>query len=360
MKYLIFLMLAVFGCGNQHSSNGLRSESPFPWLEVNNGQLENEGGGSAILHGVSTHGLQWFPKFANFNALKWLKDDWKISVIRAAMYTAPEAGGYIANHKIADRVYDLVDHAISLNLYAIIDWHNLSDGNPNKYRQESISFFESAAKRYGNSPNVISEICNEPNGNVSWNGDIRPYAVELIKTIREHAPRNIIIVGTSRWSQDVDVAAQNPIKESNIIYAVHFYAGTHRQGLRNKIDKATAKGIAIFVSEWGVSQATGTGGVYENESNEWLKYLDKKGISWVNWNLSDARETSALLMPGSDPNGGWSDKSLSRAGRYVRAQIIKNNKVDGGPTQISLIDSRINSNDQDQENDPGPDGGIVK
>ena len=300
----------------------LRSRSSsVPWLDVHDGKLVGEAGQAVVLRGISTHGLQWFPQFANGNALRWLRDDWRLSVVRAAMYTAPEANGFIANRQLASRVYSVVDAAIALNIYVIIDWHILSDGNPNQYRKEALAFFQEAAQRYGNVPNVLFEICNEPNGNVLWDRDIRPYALELTEVIRRYAPRNIIIVGTSTWSQDVDIAAAAPLTASNIMYALHFYAGTHTQWLRDKVDRALAKGLAVFVSEWGVSEASGTGGVYRDEADRWLQFLAQRQISWVNWNLSDGRETSAVLTPGANTQGGWNAGSLSQAGRYVKAAM---------------------------------------
>ena len=320
------------------------ASSGVPWLQVQDGKLVGEEGQAVVLRGVSTHGLQWFPQFANGNALKWLRDDWKISVVRAAMYTAPEANGYIANRQLANRVYSLVDAAIALNIYVIIDWHILSDGNPNQYRKEALAFFQDAAQRYGNVPNVLFEICNEPNGNVTWERDIRPYALELTQVIRRHAPKNIIIVGTSTWSQDVDLAAEAPLTVSNIMYALHFYAGTHTQWLRDKVDRALAKGLAIFVSEWGVSQASGTGGVYADEANRWLKFLAQRQISWVNWNLSDGRETSAVLAPGANPQGGWADWNLSQAGQYVKAASRSTmRKTRNRPGQMSSAKRRKTS-----------------
>jgi len=300
-----------------------RRGGSVPWLAVHGTQLTLDDGRAVVLRGVSTHGLQWFPQFANENALRWLRDDWKISVIRAAMYTAPEANGFIANRRIADRVHGLVEAAIRLGMYVIIDWHILSDNNPNMYRSQASAFFREEAKRYGNVPNVLFEICNEPNGSVYWGRDIKPYAEELISVIRPYAPKNIIIVGTSTWSQDVDIAAASPLVADNIMYTLHFYAGTHTQWLRQRTDEALAKGLPIFVTEWGVSESSGNGGVFTTESQRWLDFLAQRRISWVNWNLSDGNETSALLNPGASTQGGWSAQNLSPAGQFVKAAALQ-------------------------------------
>ena len=298
-----------------------KGRAKVTWLTVNGTRLLGDGGAPVVLRGISTHGLQWFGQFANPTAIKSIRDDWQMSLIRAAMMTGPNQNGFIANRGLADTVTKLVDSAIELGMYAMIDWHILADNNPNTYKAEAIAFFTDMAKRYGNSPNVIFEICNEPNGDVTWQRDIKPYAQDLIGAIRRYAPKNIIIVGTSTWSQDVDIAADSPLTGTNIMYALHFYAGTHKQDFRNRADKALAKGLPIFVTEWGISDASGGGGVFADEATLWLDFLAKRQISWVNWNLSDKNESSSALRPGAKPTGPWTQQDLSESGRFVKAAV---------------------------------------
>ncbi|MBQ4796798.1 cellulase family glycosylhydrolase, partial [Pectobacterium versatile] len=108
-------------------------------------------------------------------------------------------------------------------MYVIIDWHSHSAENN---RSEAIRFFQDMARKYGNKPNVIYEIYNEPL-QVSWSNTIKPYAEAVISAIRAIDPDNLIIVGTPSWSQNVDEASRDPINGKNIAYTLHFYAGTH-------------------------------------------------------------------------------------------------------------------------------------
>ena len=101
------------------------------------------------------------------------------------------------------------------------------------------------------------------------------------------------------------------------MYTFHFYAGTHGAELRKRIDDVRAKGLAVFVSEWGTSRADGSGGVFLNESGEWLDFLDERGLSWANWSLCDKNETSAALKPGTPNDRLWTDSDLSESGRFV-------------------------------------------
>ena len=286
--------------------NNLVSYNGF--LKVNGSSLVNQYDEKIQLKGISTHGIQWYSNYANEKVIKTLRDDWNANLFRIAMYT--EEGGYISNKSLEDKVNKIVQISIKLDMYVIIDWHILSDNNPNTHIKEAKEFFTKMAKKYSNTPNVIFEICNEPNGNVTWDKDIKPYAEELIETIKKYNKKSIIIVGTPTWSQEVDKAAINPIKEQNIMYACHFYAGTHTSWLRDRITEATKKNIAIFVSEWGTSAADGNGGIYLDEVLKWTEYMKDNNISWANWSLSDKNESSALLKPGT-PTTDISDKYLT-------------------------------------------------
>ena len=284
------------------------------WLKIENNTLVNKDGNKIQLKGMSTHGIQWYGKYANEEMMKKLRDEWGSNLFRVAMYT--NENGYIQNRSLENEVIKIVDIAIKLDMYVIIDWHILSDNDPLTYKNESKEFFSKMSKKYKNYPNVIYEICNEPNGNVTWNENVKPYAEEVISAIRENSKNSIIIVGTPTWSQDVDKAAQNPINDKHVMYALHFYSGTHTDYLRQRA-KSVLNKIPIFVSEWGVSDASGNGGVYLDESKKWTDFMKENNISWANWSLSDKSESSALLINGS-PINSLDDKYLSESGKFIK------------------------------------------
>ena len=68
-------------------------------------------------------------------------------------------------------------------MYVVLDWHILSDGNPKTSQKQAFQFFTRYAKKYGKQNNILYEICNEPNGNVTWAKDIKPYAKKAIKKV---------------------------------------------------------------------------------------------------------------------------------------------------------------------------------
>jgi endoglucanase len=285
-------------------------------LKVVGTQLCNQAGQPIQLKGVSSAGLQYYGDYMNINSIKWLRDDWGITVIRAALYTAEK--GYITNPSYKEKVKEIVNAATELGIYVIIDWHILSDGDPNTYKTQAKEFFAEMSSLYKNHKNVIYEICNEPN-KVQWSSSIKPYANEVIPVIRANDPESVILVGTGTWSQDVDLAANDPLSFSNIQYVCHFYAGTHGQYLRDKINTALSKGCGVFVSEWGTSLASGTGGVFVNETKTWIDFLNSKKISWVNWSLCPKAETSAILNAGASTQGGWTSNDLTQSGNLAKS-----------------------------------------
>ena len=288
-------------------------------LSVKNGQLVDKNGKGYQLRGMSTHGLTWFPEFVNESAFKTLRDDWNTNVVRLAMYVDEYGNGqcYMGNKSGSLELLEKgVDICIKLDMYVIIDWHVLNPGDPSKYTDEAKSFFETVSKRYAKYPNVIYEICNEPNGGASWSGNIKPYAEKIIPVIRKNAPNSVIIVGTPTWSQEIDKPLSDPLSYKNVMYAFHFYAATHA-GLRSNVENCVAQGLPVFVSEFGTCDASGGGANDFNETQKWLSYFDNNGISYCNWSLCNKDETCSVLRPGTSASGNWSESNLTENGKWI-------------------------------------------
>lgn len=282
-------------------------------LKVIGTQLCNEDGQAVVLRGMSSHGLQWYGQFASAQAMASTAE-YGANVFRLAMYTAE--GGYLSQPGLKEAVKNGVAAAVQNDMYVIIDWHILSDGNPMTHLEEAKAFFSEMARLYKDTPNVIYEICNEPN-NVSWAGEVRPYAEAVLAAIRAEDGQAVVLIGSPTWSQDVHLAAANPLSGQNLMYTCHFYAGTHGEWLRQRVDEALQSGLPIFFSEWGVSRADGGGGVFLEEAEAWLQFMNQRGLSWCSWSLCDKNESSAALKPGASAGGPWTEQDLSEAGRFV-------------------------------------------
>ncbi len=290
-------------------------------LSVKGTQLVDKNGNGYQLRGMSTHGITWFPDFINENSFRTLRDDWNTNVVRLAMYVDEWGNGqcYMKNKDGSRQLLEKgVDICIKLGMYVIIDWHVLNPGDPTAYTDEAISFFNDISKKYADYPNIIYEIVNEPNGNATWGGVIKPYAEKVIPVIRKNDKDAVIIVGTPTWSQDIDQALADPLDFDNVMYALHFYAATHTDWLRERTEKCVAGGLPIFVSEFGCCDASGNGGNDFGQTEKWLKLLDKYGISYCNWNLANKNESSSCFRESAKADGNWSDSDYSEGGAWIR------------------------------------------
>lgn len=296
-------------------------------LRVQGNRIVDKNGDPVVLRGMSLFWSQWMGRFYNPNVVQWLRDDWQCTVIRAAM--GVEAGGYLTNPQAErEKVKAVVQAAIDRGIYVIIDWH---DHNAHKHTEQAQAFFAEMARAYGKFPNVIYEPWNEPLNSHDWSTVIKPYHQGVIPKIRAHDPHNLIICGTQTWSQDVDKASRDPLKFENVAYTLHFYAATHKQSLRNKAATALANGVALMVTEWGTSEASGNGKLDDDETRKWWEFMEQNHLSWCNWSLADKAETSAALKPGASAAGGWPTNALSPSGNLVREELRAKNAAASKP-----------------------------
>lgn len=294
----------------------------FGQLGVRGGRLVGANGEPVVLRGQAFGWDNWWPQYYNADVVRWLRDDWCVDVVRPAMGIEPE-GAYLSNPSASkQRITAVVEAAIATGLYVIIDWHA-----HDLHQNEAVAFFSEMAARYGEHPNVLYEIFNEPEKDETWQ-QVKDYAAAVIGAIRQHDPDNVVIVGSPEWNQRIDLVAADPIEgQTNIVYSVHFYAGTHGQWLRDRTQAAIDAGIPVFVSESGGAEASGQGKNHYEEWEAWFAFMEKNGVSYLNYSVSDkAGETISVLQPGARATGGWSDAELTESGRYVRALLRKHCK----------------------------------
>lgn len=303
----------------------------FGKLKVTGTKITDTAGNIVQLKGVSSHGLQWFPEFVNYDALLSMRDDWGINIFRLALYSSE--GGYCEQDaagraKLKELVTQTVEDCRKLGIYVIIDWHVLGERDPNIYKEEAKIFFAEMAEKYADCDNVIYEICNEPNGeDVDW-PKVKRYAEEIIPIIRKYDNDAIIVVGTPNWSQFVIDAAENPITGyDNLMYTLHFYAGSHGEWLQQSlIDAIEMFNLPIFVTEYGIGEAAEHGRIDYNAAEIWRGLLDKYSISSCVWALSNKDELNALLKSTTTKTSGWTTDDLSDAGRWFIEKMMGKQK----------------------------------
>lgn len=292
-------------------------------LHVKGSALLYADGDTAVLTGPSFGWHSIWDRFYNPSTVKALKEKWNANITRVAI-GAHHSGDIVGTYdmdsaKAVDLAMKVIDAAIDNDMYVICDWHSHENTIDN-----AKSFFSAISGHYGDTPNILYEIWNEPL-EIPWQ-EIRDYATEVIPVIRENAPGSVIIVGTPRWDQDVDSAAVAPLDFPNLLYSLHFYAGTHKDWLREKADKAIAAGLPLIISECGSMDHTGDGPIDYESWNEWVKYADDNHLSMLMWDIADKNETCSMLSPTAPDNGmEWTDNDLKEWARLAKKTTEQRN-----------------------------------
>jgi endoglucanase len=288
-------------------------------LKVVSTKLVDKDNQPVLLRGMSFGWHNWWPRFYNAGVVEWLQKDWHCSVVRAAMGIEPNAGYLKDPAGSVEKIKAVVDAAIRLGIYVIIDWHD-----HNIHTKQAKEFFSMMSKQYAAYPNVIYEIFNEPDQE-SW-PEVKAYSEEVIKVIRANDPDNIILVGSPQWDQSIHLPAADPIKGfDNLMYTMHFYAGTHKQWLRDRTDEAINKGLPVFVSECAGMTSSGDGPLDLVEWQKWIDWMEARGLSWITWSVSDKDETCSVLKKSAASEGGWRESDLKESGIRTREFLRKLN-----------------------------------
>ena len=284
-------------------------------LKVKGTALVDAKGNDVVLHGMSFGWHNWWARFYNAGAVHELATKWGCTVIRAAMGVEPDSG-YLKNPERSLKLMkNVIDACIKENIYVIIDWHD-----HNIHQKDAVEFFSMMSKQYGKYSHVLYEIYNEPDRE-TW-AEVKAYSEAVIKAIRSNDPDNIILVGSPHWSQDVHVAAADPIQGfDNLMYTMHFYAGTHKKWLRDRTDEAIKKGLPVFISECAGMEATGDGPLDNKEWEAFVRWMDEKKLSWIGWSVSDKKETCSVLERSAASNGNWTEADIKEWGRLIKSYL---------------------------------------
>ncbi len=296
-------------------------------LHVEGTTLLDSKGQPVVMRGISIGWHNLWPRFYNSEAVVNLHDGWGCKLFRAAI-GADDLGemlngtnlhpGYISDPQGAlEKLFAVVDGAIASGSYVIVDWHSHV-----LHLAEATEFFTAVVNRYKGVPNVIYELFNEPVGD-SWE-DLKAYAESLIATITSiDTSHPLILMGCPRWDQAIELPAADPITSyDNVMYTMHFYAGTHKQWLRDATDAAMAAGLPVFISECAAMTASGDGPLDMESWKEWSDWAAARGLNIVLWSFSDKDESCSMLKPEASSEGPWPDEVIKPWG-FIARDFVK-------------------------------------
>lgn len=286
-------------------------------LQVIGTRLCNEKGEPVQLRGMSTHGISWFPRYTNASAIQTLKC-YGANVIRLAVYSDQNDSYLYEKEENLNYLYNAIENALSQNMYVIVDWHVLQDVTPLTHKANAVEFFQEISSHYGNEEGIIYEICNEPNGATTWD-EIVSYANEIIPVIRKNAPDAIIIVGTPDFSFDVQDVLNKPLNYSNIMYTFHNYVDVTYTSTddMNWMEKKLQLDIPIFVTEWGITDNGSGSAMYENRAMKFVEFMERNGISWCMWSVSNKNEVYSMLKTSCNKYSDWTEADLTFSGKIA-------------------------------------------
>lgn len=327
-KILTVLLVCLFllsGCGNAKPKDGIERPSYSGALQVKDGLLSDEKGNPIMLRGISFYGVSTMERFIKQETFDTIANDMHCNIVRMALYTYGVGtfgyctGGY--KDILKQDILNAAEYAKKSDMYCLIDWHILSDRDPNTYIEDAKEFFDYISSELKDEKHIIYEICNEPNG-VEWQA-IKDYANEVIPVIRNNDPDSVIIVGTPNWSSDLNSAVRDPLDYDNLMYTLHFYAASNKQDSRDGVQKAIDAGLPIFVTEFGITASTGNAPIDIEEADKWIDLLEDNNISYVMWNFSAVREASSALKGGTLIISDFSEDDYSTSGRWLIDNIAK-------------------------------------
>ncbi|MBQ5991681.1 MAG: glycoside hydrolase family 5 protein [Clostridia bacterium] len=328
---VIVLLSVLGGCagadrtGAARVNDGRARPSSCGRLQVKDGKLCSERGEPVMLRGVSTHDLITVESFVNDDLFRELSEDYGVNVVRLAVYTyGVGVVGYCTKgdrERYQKNVANGVAFAKAHDMYAIIDWHVLSEGDPNIYLEDAKAFFAETAEQYRDHNHVLYEICNEPNG-VDWQ-TVKRYAEEIIPIIREKDPDSVILVGNPDWSKDLESVAADPLSYDNVMYTLHFYSATHGQEFRDMLERVGRDGLPVFVTEFGVTASSGGLPRDLESADQWIDLLERYNVSYCMWALSKANEACSMIRFTVPKYSGFAHDDFTETGLWLLETLKK-------------------------------------
>ncbi len=298
------------------------------FLNSSKGYVANEKGEKTSLAGISYFWMNEEPvgHFWTKETVDYLVDEYNIQVVRLPLTISPcgsngqekcskynDVWGYKEGESRANYRYNpewtkemadrMIKACIENDIYVIIDFH---EHKAEDWVDMANEFFTYFASKWGEFPNVMYEIYNEP---LCDDQTVVNYAKKVIPTIRNIDKKNLIIVGSSEFSRHPDKVTDAGKGYENIAYTWHGYVKFNHQADWGQHPEWNTS-VPVVVTEWGCGQGGGDGDLRQT-------YKDR-GVIHCFWSMAnkntDGDEAWSILKSKVTKRSGWSSADLNSNG----------------------------------------------
>jgi endoglucanase len=285
---------------------------PTPWLHRDGNLIRDPSGNKVVLRGINTADVgrvnrlsEWRGKnighvidLATNESKGWYTRAIRLPCQQQDINTAGGVETYVDKHLIP-----AVERCKRKGVYAIVDYHRITGYDGEQIDSEVRNFWNHVAPLFADESHVIYEVFNEPTTPFGWGQSITEVGMEhwqlwketaqpWVDLIRRHAPQNLILIGSPRWSQYTRFAAQDEFEGDNLAYVFHCYTQFEGPGdcpdCWGYLFGNASREIPIFITEWGYANAsspdhhfTGTTSGFGQKFKDYINAHD--AIHWQAW-----------------------------------------------------------------------------
>jgi endoglucanase len=285
---------------------------PTPWLHRDGNLIRDPSGNKVVLRGVNTADVgrvnrlsEWRGKnighvidLATNESKGWYTRAIRLPCQQQDINTAGGVETYVDKHLIP-----AVERCKQKGVYAIVDYHRITSYDGEQIDNEVRNFWKHVAPLFADESHVIYEVFNEPTTPYGWGQNITEVGMEhwqlwketaqpWVDLIREHAPQNLILIGSPRWCQYTRFAAQDEFEGDNLAYVFHCYTQFDGPGdcpnCWDYLFGDASQEIPLFITEWGYANAnspdhhfTGTTSGFGQKFKSYINAHD--AIHWQAW-----------------------------------------------------------------------------
>lgn len=286
-------------------------------LHKNGKYIVDENDVPVELRGIGTHHLLQYKNLHNRKAFDSLRR-MGVNMIRPSAYLedynflgsdGETAYGYISRpEETRAEIEKIIKICIDLGLYVLLDWHVFYDSNmiagqtytgyARFHETEALEFFEYFTEKYGDYPNMIYDLCNEPY--FASESDIVQFVQAVRAVIVENVDEPVMTCGygagqtndtwytRSKRLYDAFVAAGI----TDVFVAPHIYGSN----ITTPAQQLWDENIPIFCTEWGNSQGSGDGAGNDTAALANTNWFHEHAVAQSFWKFTDQTMTTSVLQ----------------------------------------------------------------